>query len=370
MLVHSIHFCPMEPRDGFSGNNFRSWLCPSVLVLKYLLSPVLFVAAILMIPICKVNAQDSVIDRILKNLPPPGMPVKYDAVSKEAIVRSGTARKLSSLAFKLMDQGSFQQAEKLFLQAHVTDAPDSFTQEDTLLGLAELCHRQRHYTESAQYFHELYSRPGGSTLGWSARTHMEYALTLAEGDRWAEAVEQYDAALVQIAITVPEYRKAVKAMEATLPEAASGVHRHVHVLEEAMPHERMFQYLPQEWNVRLYPDRPRYDALKAMTHLYIGTHNAGFRNVPDSIQLDHIRDAVGYDPHNAFAYYEYGMALNQVQQYESAKNAFVKAAQLAGTNVELSNKIHEGAATANDNISTLKHRKKAGGGDVTLQKNL
>jgi len=303
---------------------------------------------------CRTDAQDTVIDQILKNRPPSGAPFKYDPVSKEVDMRAIAARKLSSEAFTLMDQGNFQKAEKLFLQAHVIDDPESYTQEDTLLGLAEVCNCEKRYAEAAGYFHALYSRKGGSAIGLSARVHMEYALTLADMERWPEAVEEYEQALVRIAVMVPEYQKAVKSMEATAREGATpGRPRHI-ILEEAMPREEMFQYLPPEWSVRFSPDRPRYDAFKAITHLFIGTNNAGFRYVPDAVLLAHVRDAIGYDPKNAFAYYEYGMALNKAQQYTDAKTAFVKAQQLSGSNVALADKIKPALADAEIRIEMLK----------------
>ena len=266
------------------------------------------------------------------------------------------ASKISAKAFTHMDREDVQAAETLFLKAYATDFPDGSSQAETLLGLAELCASERRYSESASYFQALYLLPQMSDTQVAAVTHMEYALTLAGAERWPEAVHEYDQALVRIVIGIPAYLEAVKALETARNQAEPGVQHLSRFPENAMPQEEMFQYLPPEWSVRLYADRPRYDTMKAITHRFIGTHGHHFRYQPASVYLAHLRDSIGYDSKNAFAYYAYGIQLNKARRYQDARNAFVKAKQLAGSNGDVAQRAESGLQQANAGIKTAKQR--------------
>ncbi len=263
------------------------------------------------------------------------------------------AGKISVKAYSAMDRENFQAAEKLFLRAYATDFPDGSSQAETLLGLAELCASERRYSDSASYFQALYLLPQTSDTQVAAVTHMEYALTLAGAERWPEAVYEYDHALVRIVIGIPAYLEAVKTLETARNQAEPGVQHLPRFPENAMSQEEMFQYLPPEWSVRLYADRPRYDTMKAITHRFIGTHGHHFRYQPDSVYLAHLRDSIGYDSKNAFSYYAYGIQLNKARRYQDAKNAFVKGVHLAGPNKELSAKTTLGMKEAELRLGSL-----------------
>jgi len=309
---------------------------------------------------CEASGQDRDQADGGKKLPLEGPITKYGPLPADWTARGAAAMKMTSEAFILLDQGDFQNAEKLFKKAQQTDYPNGMAQKEITLGMAELDARQKRYPEAIHNFYLLHTDIDSqeSDIGSDPLVNMEFALTMAEaeGDWWAKAVEEYEVALVRLVIACPAYRKAVTSMEAVSHQTNLGVHRQPIDFKRAMPQEQMFRYLPPEWNVQFRRDTPNYNAMKAITNLFIGTHGYAFRKASPMRQLAHLLDSIRYDPQNPYAYYEYGVKLNETRQYQEAKDAFVKARLLAGANADLSHKAMVGLQKANAAIHAHKQR--------------
>ncbi len=315
-------------------------------------------ASLLLVQACNGHAQDRSKAVVYRQTSSDGSVVKYGPQPADWAIRSAVANKIGSQAFILMDHGDFQNAEKLFRQAKQTDYPNGAAQQKIMLGFAELYAMQKRYPEAIDAFYRLPKGSETSEIGSDPLVNMEFALTLAEakGDWWARAVEEYEFATARLIRSNPRYLKATTSLEASKRQAEPSVSPSRRQSKKAMSKEQMLQYLPQEWNVSFQRETPNYDLMKAMTHLFIGTHRHAFRDASSAQQLAHLRASIRYAPENPYAYYEVGIKLIAARRYHDARNAFVKAKQWAGSNSDLSQKAESGLQQANAGIKTAKQR--------------
>ena len=213
--------------------------------------------------------------------------------------RAKQVDQLKKQAEEQIGKGELSKAVRLLQQA-IEEWPAGDYQEGRLL-LAETYTRMGRKHDALLAFQLLiYPKNTIGSIGQDVTTQMKYVLLLLSDGNWSEAAVVYN----------------------------RSTNRDIHYM---ISDEGTIQTLSK---VQFDPTSPDYSGLKARAHLILGAQGPMHATVSVESRLDHLKQALGYQPRLVEAHLISGELLAQKRRFAEARTEFARAAGQAPGNLQ------------------------------------